>query len=199
MTGKLATTVVGVARNNDEGADAAVPNAKHEHGGGRSQDKRHFSSLEVAAEFVGCVPVKPTASGVTGTSPEEAEGGGKKGKLREKMVGWRTLPRENEVRASRIGGLNSDKKATPKILPTTRSNIAGTFGRIGHRVTKARGRKRRRLILRRSWQTAERVACSLPAPTCDVVKLIVAMFVSDLHGSTTIALHGLGPHSFAII
>ena len=98
MAGALAKTVVGVARKNEQGTDADALNAKHERRGGDPQGQRTFSSLEVAAKFVDCIPAKPTASDAPGRSTEEAEGRGKKMKLQGKMVGWRTLPRENEAR-----------------------------------------------------------------------------------------------------
>lgn len=103
---KLRTSVVGVTKNLEGGEDADALDAhEHELGGGRSKDNRYFRRSQVAATFVGGIPIKPTATGGAGISAEENARREKKGQLPGKMVGWRTLPRENEVRASGTGGV----------------------------------------------------------------------------------------------
>eukprot|EP00903_Cladosiphon_okamuranus_P012671 g11851.t1 len=86
----------GVTKKAEGDTDADALDAKHELGGGRSEDTRYFRSSQVAATFVGGIPMKTAAIGGAGIVAEESALRGKKEQLPGKMVGWRTLPRENE-------------------------------------------------------------------------------------------------------
>lgn len=135
MDEKLVTTAAGVTRNKDE--DTAT-DAKHELGGSRSQDRRFFRSSQVAAAFLGGVPTKPMAIGGAGDATKEEERRGKEGMSPGKMVGWRTLPRENEVRASGGGGRCGDTgRRHASIRLKTRAEYGITFRRADrHRFNK---------------------------------------------------------------
>lgn len=128
MAGRPATSVVGATATNKD-TDPGAHNAIHEVGGSRSQGTRFFRSSQVAAAFVVGVPAKLTATGGAGISTEGEERREKKGMLPGKMVGWRTLPQENEVRANGRGVLILTGEPPTHILPA-RLPVQNTAARL---------------------------------------------------------------------
>ena len=104
MTVKVAASVAGAAVDSeDHPLDDALGDdgGGNPHGGGGSRRKRLFSSSHVVAEFLGVGD-----QGVLAEDEEArraAEDRERKRKRPVKMVGWRTLPRENAVRAKEAG------------------------------------------------------------------------------------------------